>query len=42
MADVLAASNAFVERLELDGGHLLHLEQPDYCATHIAAFLASS
>jgi pimeloyl-ACP methyl ester carboxylesterase len=41
MADVLAASVEGIERVEVDGGHLLQLEAPEICAHRITGFLAA-
>ncbi len=40
MADILAASSDRIERIDIEGGHLLQMEKPNICANHIAAFHA--
>lgn len=40
MADIIEASSDSVQRMDVSGrGHLLHVEAPELCAQHIAAFL---
>lgn len=41
IADVISASAAHVQRVNLAGGHMLHLEQPQACADAIQSFLVA-
>ncbi len=38
IADVLTGSSEMVQRVDLLGGHLLHMEQPSQCARWVSAF----